>query len=327
MAIEFKPSIDIPGSEFTKEVTVDGGTLARYIVGIYRYGGMFAGVVAMFMLVYAGWEWLLAGGNSSKISSARDKINGTLIGLALLFGGYILLSLISENLVKFKPLNTALPDVKAICMAFSKPDECTKARCFWIPATAEELAKDPKVLGFCKDALSLASTACPSESLVKPIQVSGIILSSECTDCRLTGPTISALGSAVIFLNAYPGHSLQINSAYRTTALQKELYDCYINKDGNTCPTGCRSCNEAAKPGCDAPHQTGTAVDICIKNSTVDTCGYINKAYNCAMDNHSNPAPCAGVPGLYDAQWVLLQTMRSAGFKQLDTEWWHFQLN
>ena len=105
--INFIPSMTIPGLYNAGEtVPISPSSLAEYIVAIYRYGGMFAGVVAMFMLVYTGWEWLLAGGNSGKISRAKEKINGTLIGLALLFGGYLLLSLISQNLVSFNSLDT-----------------------------------------------------------------------------------------------------------------------------------------------------------------------------------------------------------------------------
>ncbi len=324
MAIEFKPSINIPGSQFTATTTITGSSLAEYIVAIYRYGGMFAGVVAMFMLVYAGWEWLLAGGNSSKISSARDKINGTLIGLALLFGGYILLSLISENLVKFKPLNTDLPDVKAICMAFNKEEECTKARCVWTKATAEDLAKDPAVLGRCSDVLSLISNGCPSDNLVKAINIPGITISSACTDPRLTGPTIAALTQARASL--LPGESLVITSAYRTTILQNFLFSCYQTKlNQGYCPIECGKCNEAAEPGCDAPHQTGTAVDICLVISGgVNTCGYISGAYSCTSADR--PSICGTVPGLYAAEDRLNTIMTGAGFSDLDSEWWHFQL-
>jgi hypothetical protein len=129
----FIPAITIPGfSTANEKLAIDGSSLAQYIVKIYRYGAMFAGVVAMFMLVYAGWQWLLAGGNSSKISQAREKINGALIGLTLLFGGYILLSLISTNLVRFESLKTALPDMKEICHKILEKEACTaNTTCIW----------------------------------------------------------------------------------------------------------------------------------------------------------------------------------------------------
>ena len=126
----FTPTITIPGFYTADQFyEVTPASLPEYIVAVYRYGGIFAGVVAMFMLVYAGWQWLLAGGNGSKISQAKEKINGVLMGLFLLFGGYLLLSLISERLVSFKTLQTQLPEVP--CVAYTTESSCPKSRCHW----------------------------------------------------------------------------------------------------------------------------------------------------------------------------------------------------
>ncbi|MFA5126893.1 MAG: hypothetical protein WC465_02740 [Patescibacteria group bacterium] len=118
--IPFIPSITIPGSDIFKassSMIVGPETLANYINAIYKAGGILAGAVALFMLVYAGWQWLFAAGNSGKINQAQETIRMTLIGLAFLFGGYLLLSLISENLVNFKSLEIKKPTMVtyAVC--------------------------------------------------------------------------------------------------------------------------------------------------------------------------------------------------------------------
>jgi len=109
--------------------------LGEYIKALYNYGAMLAGVVAMFMLVFAGWRWLMAAGSAEKISNAKDTISGVLIGLILLFGGYILLSQISVGLVSFnqlalKPLETIASD-EQFCAAINNhgwnPSECGSA--------------------------------------------------------------------------------------------------------------------------------------------------------------------------------------------------------
>jgi len=82
----------------------------EYIVAIYKYAAGFVGIVAMFMLVIAAWRWLFAAGNASKINSAKDMVTSVLIGLALLFGGQLLLSQISEDFKSVKPLNVSLPE-------------------------------------------------------------------------------------------------------------------------------------------------------------------------------------------------------------------------
>ncbi|MDQ5938938.1 MAG: hypothetical protein QG603_727 [Patescibacteria group bacterium] len=129
--LPFIPAMSIPGFYTAGDtVNIDGASLANYIKAIYRYGGMFASIVAMFMLVYAGWQWLLAGGNSSKISQAKDKINGTLVGLVILFGGYLLLSLISKNLISFQPLTTTLDKIP--CALHKTETSCPSDRCNWV---------------------------------------------------------------------------------------------------------------------------------------------------------------------------------------------------
>lgn len=113
--LTYKPNVPIPitieGINFAGTNTITGGEfLAKYIVAIYTYGAGFASIVAMFMLVIAGWKWLMAAGNAQKISGAKDIINGVLIGLALLFGGQLLLRQISNNFDSVQSLTIQLPE-------------------------------------------------------------------------------------------------------------------------------------------------------------------------------------------------------------------------
>ena len=111
----YRPNIPIPIKsadgviDFAQDNPVTDGTfLAKYIVAIYTYGAGFAGIIAMFMLVIAGWRWLLAAGNASKITEAKQIVNGVLLGLALLFGGQLLLRQISENFNSIQSLDVEL---------------------------------------------------------------------------------------------------------------------------------------------------------------------------------------------------------------------------
>jgi len=104
--IQYTPNIAIPGSQIFGggPITITPNTLAEYIKAIYRYAGIIAGAFAMFMLVYGAWQWLMAAGNASKIAMAKETVTTTLVGLAFLFGGYLLLSQISTRLVNLQPL-------------------------------------------------------------------------------------------------------------------------------------------------------------------------------------------------------------------------------
>lgn len=121
--IYFKPNIEIPGMDKflqgyvkcepggTNECgyPVGGESISRYISGIYNYAAIFVGIVAMLMLVLAGWQWLTAAGSSEKINSAKSTISGVMIGLVLLFGGHILLEQINVDLTIVKNLSPAVP--------------------------------------------------------------------------------------------------------------------------------------------------------------------------------------------------------------------------
>lgn len=118
--IDFKPNIKIPDSPFNAPVIeITNSSLGEYIAALYSYGSIFAGFVAMFMLVYAGWQWLMAAGRLDKIAQAKNTISSVLIGLGLLFGSYLLMSQISERLVNFRALNIqsieVLPGMDQTC--------------------------------------------------------------------------------------------------------------------------------------------------------------------------------------------------------------------
>jgi hypothetical protein len=86
---------------------IDNCSIANYVKGLYNYVAGIAGIVAMFMIVFAAWQWIMAAGNAGKIDTAKDTIRGALIGLALIFGGYLLMNSISERLVSFDSLQIA----------------------------------------------------------------------------------------------------------------------------------------------------------------------------------------------------------------------------
>ncbi|MFA5126892.1 MAG: M15 family metallopeptidase [Patescibacteria group bacterium] len=315
--ILFKPSIGIPleNTPFSgATTTITADSIGQYINAIYRYGGILAGAVALFMLVYAGWQWLFAAGNSGKINQAQETIRMTLIGLAFLFGGYLLLSLITTNLVKFKSLEIKPPGFANTCVDITKEEECYKYGCAWVEAITLPAGQvGPTVPAHCTEA---ASQECPAAALVQDVNIAGL-KESGCSDCRLTIETINKLKTAVNMLDPKT-ESLTIKSAFRSMSKQAQLYWCYENRiNDDQCSAECATCQLAAKPSCTAPHQTGKAVDVCLKKGDVDSCQYMKTKYNCKSAD-SCPA------GLYDVQDTLRRIMEQADFTPISAEWWHF---
>lgn len=78
--------------------------IGEYISGIYTYGLNIAGILAALMLMAGGVLWLISGGDASRITQAKELIVGSVTGLILLVGTYIILTQINPDLVNLPPL-------------------------------------------------------------------------------------------------------------------------------------------------------------------------------------------------------------------------------
>ena len=76
-------------------------------------------VVALVVLVLAGLNLVMAGGEISKVSGAKKQIMGAAIGLVVLFSSYLILSIINPELLKIKA-NPIDCDKVPICIEFTR---------------------------------------------------------------------------------------------------------------------------------------------------------------------------------------------------------------
>lgn len=111
--LKFQPQTTIPnlwtrGTEVTLEKS-DTSIIANMIKGFYNYGIGIAGILAAIMLMAGGIIWLTSAGSSEKVSQAKNLLGGSIIGLVILFGSWIMLRTINPALVDFR-----IQDVKPI---------------------------------------------------------------------------------------------------------------------------------------------------------------------------------------------------------------------
>ncbi len=91
-----------------------------FILVMYKYLLAVASILAVIVIIVAGVQWTVSGGNSEMISSAKKRIGGALIGLFIGYMSYFILNTINPALVSFRlpqvflirPI--AMPDL-AIC--------------------------------------------------------------------------------------------------------------------------------------------------------------------------------------------------------------------
>lgn len=115
----FTPQIAIPNSDINGKVEVsspdqDGNLtsslIARYVSAIYDYGLSIAGILAAIMLMAGGIIWLTSGGDSGKVEQAKKIIIGSITGIFILFGSYIILNTINPDLVEMKGVPLIVPE-------------------------------------------------------------------------------------------------------------------------------------------------------------------------------------------------------------------------
>jgi hypothetical protein len=78
--------------------------IGQYIVGIYKWMLLIAGIVATIMIILGGFTYLTSGGNATQAGQGKERITNAIFGLILLLGSYMLLYLINPGLVEFRSL-------------------------------------------------------------------------------------------------------------------------------------------------------------------------------------------------------------------------------
>ena len=111
----------IPIGKLVKLTTVDcsGGTcqipfISQYVTAVYTYGLSVAGILGVLVLMAAGLLWLVSGGDSGKITTAKNLIVGSVTGLLLLVGLSLFLNFINPDLIKTKSIELESIDRKEL---------------------------------------------------------------------------------------------------------------------------------------------------------------------------------------------------------------------
>jgi len=118
-SLDYTPQIKIPvsgsgldqattkvGSYNSSSGVMSSDLLARYIKALYDYGMIICGILAAIVLMGGGVLWLTSGGDSGKVSQAKELIIGSLTGTVILFSSWIILNTINPDLLKMRVITT-----------------------------------------------------------------------------------------------------------------------------------------------------------------------------------------------------------------------------
>ncbi len=111
-------------------------TFPKCISQIYIWSLGIGGLLALLMTVIGGYSYMTAAGNAERAQKGTEMIWGSVIGLALLFGAYLLLSTINPDLVNFRVSEGACIKDGSSVNAAAEAD-CKGAGGTWYSITGE----------------------------------------------------------------------------------------------------------------------------------------------------------------------------------------------
>ena len=69
------------------------------VVNIIQFLLGFLAIIAIIIVLYAGFQWMTAAGNEEKITSARGTLTAGLIGLVIILAAYAITSFVINQLL------------------------------------------------------------------------------------------------------------------------------------------------------------------------------------------------------------------------------------
>lgn len=292
--------ISIPGLKFSEPKTVEesGGKflyipfLGDYISSLYKYLIIVASIIATAMIIKAGFDWLMSGGEAEKITHAKTRIGQSLMGLFIAVSSYFILYTINPNLVEFKNLRVRYVETIPLAEDSITTEEAAEQAGGTISTPSGNIPIPTTVV--CDNPTAAGTGLVPLEPSV------GLKLPAKST-AFLNPQAAEALKKAGA-IAANEGYLLQVTSACRTTATQA--------KKAAESPSSVAA-GTIAHPG-NSPHGFGIAVDIQLKKDGVVLVPSGGSESQCKI----NPAYVR----------KLSEIMYTAGFYRLGIENWHFEL-
>ncbi len=101
--------IEIPGfGGFKSPVTTEGNIayswIGDYVIAVYKWSVAVIAILAVVMIMFAGFQWVLSRGNAPAISNAKARISGAFMGLIIILSISLFLGFINPNLTILRPL-------------------------------------------------------------------------------------------------------------------------------------------------------------------------------------------------------------------------------
>jgi len=172
--ITYETLTQIPG---VTQINGTSGNPAEMIAGLYKFAIGIASILAVIMIMYAGFQYMTTEAFTGK-SAAKDRITYSFVGLLLLLSSYIILNTINKDLVSFK-IGIAVPDASTISMINSGMAELNN-----MVAKAQENSKQNANLS-----AQIAQKSASYADTIKNASTENDSLTKQITDLKKQGKT------------------------------------------------------------------------------------------------------------------------------------------
>jgi len=96
----YNPALDansgLGGSASDFNNAKSGAIFAQYFIRIWQFIIFVGGLAVLVYLIWGAFDWIIAGGDQSKISKGRDRMVQAVIGMILLAGSFVIIQFINS---------------------------------------------------------------------------------------------------------------------------------------------------------------------------------------------------------------------------------------
>lgn len=93
------PVVFDPNSNVEHNSGLGNATPAAVVGGVINWVLGLLGAIAICLVVYAGFLWLLSAGNEDQVSKAKDILAGAFIGIFIILASYGVTQYVFQNLI------------------------------------------------------------------------------------------------------------------------------------------------------------------------------------------------------------------------------------
>ncbi len=91
-------SNDILGLNYGSATGLGNTDVRLQVANIIRVALSLLGILTVVIIIWAGFEWMTAGGNEDQVSSAKKRLSAAVIGLAIVLSAYAITNFVVKNL-------------------------------------------------------------------------------------------------------------------------------------------------------------------------------------------------------------------------------------